>query len=86
MNGYGLDCIVDYLEEDNLLQVLVQVGRGGGGGFPMTWSAYWRLWEEKSAFSCEIVSREGRLDLRDLNVLKRNFPGRGVATTLVALG
>ena len=42
VKGQGWDCIADYLEGDNLLQVPVQVG-----GVTMTWTACWRLWGER---------------------------------------
>ena len=61
----GWDCIGDYLEGDNLLQVPVQVG-----GVTMTWTACSGLWGEKFAVTCDLVWKEGRLDLRDMNVLK----------------
>ena len=63
----GWDCIADYLEGDNLLQVPVQVCVGG---VTMTWTACWRLWGEKFALTCDLVWKEGRLDLRHMNVLK----------------
>ena len=65
VKGQGWDCIADYLEGDNLLQVQVQVG-----GVTLKWTACWRLWGEKFALTCDLVWKEGRLDLRDLNVLK----------------
>ena len=65
VKGQGWDCIADYLEGDNLLQVPVQVG-----GVTMTWTACWRLWGEKFAVTCDLVWKEGRLDLRDMNVLR----------------
>ena len=65
VKGQGWDCIADYLEGDNLLQVPVQVG-----GVTMTWTACWCLWGEKFAVTCDLVWKEGRLDLRDLNVLR----------------
>ena len=36
----------------------------------MTWTACWRLWGEKFALTCDLVWKKGRLDLRDLTVLK----------------
>ena len=36
----------------------------------MTWTACWRLWGEKFALTSELVWKEGRLHLRDMNVLK----------------
>ena len=60
----GRDCIADYLQGDNLLQVPVQVG-----AVAMTWTACWRLWGEKFALTFDLVWKEGRLDLRDLNML-----------------
>ena len=70
----GWDCIADYLEGDNLLQVPVQVG-----GVTMTWTACWRLWGEKFAVTCDLVWKEGRLDLRDMNVLKGALSEMGSA-------
>ena len=71
----GWDCIADYLEGDNLLQVPVQVG----GGATMTWAACWRLWGEKFAVTSDLVWKQGGLDLRDLNVLKGAFSEMGSA-------
>ena len=65
MKRQGWDCIADYLEGDNLLQVRVQVG-----GVTMTWTACWRLWGEKFALTYDLVWKEGRLDLCDWNVGK----------------
>ena len=70
----GWDCIADYLEGDNLLQVPVQVG-----GVTMTWTACWHSWGEKFAVTCDLVWKEGRLDLRDLNVLKSALSEMGSA-------
>ena len=50
VKGQGWDCIADYLEGGNLLQVPVQVGR-----VTMTWTACWRLWGEKLAVTCGLV-------------------------------
>ena len=36
----------------------------------MTWTACWRLWGEKFAVTYDLVWKEGRLDLRNMNVLK----------------
>ena len=72
VKGQGWDCIADYLEGENLLQVPVQVG-----GVTMT--ASWRLWEEKFAVTCDLVWKEGRLDLRDMNVLKSALSEMGSA-------
>ena len=36
----------------------------------MTWTACWHLWGEKFAVTCDLVWKEGRLDLRDMNGLK----------------
>ena len=58
----GWDCIADYLEGDNLLQVPVQVGAG--------WTACWRLYGEKFVVTYDLVWKDGRLDLGDMNVLK----------------
>ena len=71
----GWDSIADYLEGDNLLEVPVQVG----GGATMTWTACWRLWGEKFAVTCDLVWKEGRLDLRDMNVLKGALSEMGSA-------
>ena len=70
----GWDCIADYLDGDNLLQVPVQVG-----GVTMTWTACWRLWGEKFAVTCDLVWKKGRLDLRDMNVLKGALSEMGSA-------
>ena len=40
------------------------------GGLTMTWTACWRLWGEKFAATRDLEWKEGRLDLRDMNVLK----------------
>ena len=72
----GWDCITDYLEGDNILQVPVQVG---GGGVTMTWFACWRLRAEKFPLTYDVVWKEGRLDLRDLNVLKGALSEMGSA-------
>ena len=61
----GWDCIADYLEGDNLYQIPVQVG-----WVTMTWTSCWRRWREKFTLTCDMVWKEGRLDLRELNVLK----------------
>ena len=76
VKGQGWDCIAwtDYLEGDNLLQVPVQVG-----GVTMTWTTCWRLWEEKFAVTCDLVWKEGRLDLRDMNVMRSALSERGSA-------
>ena len=74
VKGQGWDCIADYLEGDNLLQVPVQVG-----GVTMTWTACWRLWGEKFAVTCDLVSKEGRLDLRDMNLLRSALSEMGSA-------
>ena len=58
----------------NLLQVPVQVG-----GVTMTWTACWRLWGEKFAVTCDLVWKEGRLDLRDVNVLRSALSEMGSA-------
>ena len=50
VKGQGWDCIANYLEGENLLQVPVQVG-----GVAMTWTACWRLWGEKFAVTCDLV-------------------------------
>ena len=76
----GWDCIADYLEGDHLLQVPVQVGV-----VTMTWTACWPLWGEKFALTCDFVWKEGRLDLRGMNVLKGVCPRWGVPTKLVGL-
>ena len=34
----------------------------------MTWTACWRLWGEKFAATYDLVWKEGRFDLRDMNV------------------
>ena len=45
----------------------------------MTWAACWRLWGEKFALTCDLVWKEGRLDLRNLNVLKGALSEMGSA-------
>ena len=71
----GWDCIADYLEGDNLLQVpTVQVG-----GVLMTWTACWYLWGENFALTCDLVRKEGWLDLRDMDVLKGALSEMGSA-------
>ena len=45
----------------------------------MTWTACWRLWGEKFAPTCDLAWKEGRLDLRDLNVLKGALSEMGSA-------
>ena len=45
----------------------------------MTWTACWRLWGEKFALTCDLVWKEGRLDLCDLNVLKGALSEMGSA-------
>ena len=74
VKGQEWDCIPDYLEGDNLLQVPVQVG-----GVTMTWTACWRLWGEKFAVTCDLVWKEGRLHLRDMNVLRSALSKMGSA-------
>ena len=74
VKGQGWDCIADYLEGDNLLQVPVQVG-----GITMTLTACWRLWGDKFALTCDLVWKEGRLDLRDMNVLRSALSEMGSA-------
>ena len=74
VKGEGWDCIADYLEGDNLLQVPVQVA-----AVAMTWTACWRLWGEKFAVTCDLVWKEGRLDLRDMNVLRSALSQTGSA-------
>ena len=76
VKGQGWDCIADFLEGDNVLQVPVQVG---GGGVIMTWTACWRLWGEKFAVTRDLVWKEGRLDLCDVNVLKGALSEMGSA-------
>ena len=49
------------------------------GGVTMTWTACWRLWGEKFALTCDLVWKQGRLDLRDLNVLKGALSEMGSA-------
>ena len=78
----GWDCIADYLDGDNLLQVPVQVG---GGGVTMTWVACWRLWGEKFALTCDLVWKEGSLGLRNWNVLKGALSEMGSALVLPLL-
>ena len=65
VKGQGWDCMADYLEGDDLLQVPVQVG-----GVTMTLTACWRLWGKKFAVTCDLVWKEGRSDLRNMNVLR----------------
>ena len=36
----------------------------------MTWTACWCLWGEEFALTCDLVRKEQRLDLCDMNVLK----------------
>ena len=45
----------------------------------MTWTACWRLWGEKFAVTCDLVWKEGRLDLRDMNVLRSALSEMGSA-------
>ena len=45
----------------------------------MTWTAYWRLWGEKFAVTCDLVWNEGRLDLHDMNVLRSPLSEMGSA-------
>ena len=70
----GWECIGDYLEGDNLFQGPVQVG-----GVTITWTAYWHLWGEKFAVTCDLVWKEGRLDLRNMNVLRSALSEMGSA-------
>ena len=74
VKGQRWGCIADYLEGDNLLQVPVQVG-----GVTMTWTACSRLCREKFAVTCDLVWKEGRLDLRDMNVLRSALSEMGSA-------
>ena len=43
----------------------------------MTCTAYWRLWGGKNALTSDLLWKEGRLDLHDLNVLKAALSERG---------
>ena len=36
----------------------------------MTWTAWWRLWGEKFSVTCDLVWKEGGLDLREMSVLR----------------
>ena len=45
----------------------------------MTLPACWRLGGEKFALTCDLVWKQGRLDLRDLNVLKGALSEMGSA-------
>ena len=74
VKGQGWYCIADYLEGDNLLQVPVHLG-----GVTMTWTACWRLWREKIAVTCDLVCKEGRLDLCDMNMLRGALSAMGSA-------
>ena len=45
----------------------------------MTWTACWRLWGEKFAVTCDLAWKEGRLDLRDMNVMRSALSEMGSA-------
>ena len=52
----------------------------------MTWTACWRVWGEKFALTCDLVWKEGRLDLCDLNVLKGALSKMGSAHKACGFG
>ena len=45
----------------------------------MTWTTCWLLAEEKFAVTCDLVWKEGRLDLRDMNVMRSALSEMGSA-------